>query len=72
MLPKNRIIYANPYVYVRSVDMDIQTGQGRVTLGSIDIMIDDWLPARWDASLSWWPPTNYNYEVFALFLFVFV
>ena len=31
----------------------------------------DWLPARWDASLSWWPPANYKYCVFVLFLFVF-
>ena len=39
MLPKNQIIYAYPYVYVRVFDMDIQTGQGRVTLGSFDVMI---------------------------------
>ena len=36
---KNQIIYAYPYVCVRVFDMDIQTGPGRVTLRSIDIMI---------------------------------
>ena len=35
----NQITYAYPYVYVRVSDMGIQTGQGCVTLGSIDIMI---------------------------------
>ena len=35
----NHILYGYPYVYVRVFDIDTQTGQGRVTLGSIDIMI---------------------------------
>ena len=35
-------------------------------------MIYIWLPARWDAILSLWSPTNYNYDVFDLFLFVFL
>ena len=38
MLPKITS-YEYPYVYVQVCVIDIQTGQGRVTLGSIDIMI---------------------------------
>ena len=36
---QNHIIYEYPYVNLRVFDIEIQTGQGLVTLGSTDIMI---------------------------------